>query len=679
MTVYVGETERSLKERTEEHLRDVRQQADKPIMRHFGGHTAEDVKVAVLQKVFNEGRIYRQMVEEEWIKRLGTKTPQGCNVLPQKRPKRPYRSSYSKESLLAAYSAVKNGLAVKAASRQFGVPAQTLRDRVKGYIDPINCNPGPDTMLSKEEELTIVEHVETMSQLGYGYSNVQLQDLAGELAHSLGRRTSSKALSNCWLYGFLNRWNSRLTSLNPRSLESCCAKGVTPEVVSNYYGNLHEILVKYNLEDKPIHIYNLDETGLQPNHKPPNIIAPLHSKPQAVTSPRSTTVTLIGCANAIGNSLPPFFVFKGKRWNLDLMQGASAGARGVLSESGWANAKIFKLYLEEHFLPLTRSYSNMSQPILLLYDGHSSHVSTSLIDWAKTQNIILFVLRPHSSHLLQPLDVGIYGPLKTFYHSECSLYMKNNMGQVITKYQICELACRAYLKAMTPSNIQTAFRKTGIHPFCEKVISQDKLYPAEAFRDETPVKKVQAMKAGKEEVQKFLEWKAEKKEKKVVTDTTSSIDCTNPVKKRPLPGGQAITEELFENKLKDYIEETAQKTKKVNTCTKAGKHSQKKKTDKPSSPLPSTSGIQQHKNPPVIAQVDDFDDDSDDDDDDDEVCCVCKRQSPEELKHCPYLVIVKWAQCDNTSCSHWVHLKFCTDISVVRRHSKFLCPHCLEE
>ncbi|XP_053394169.1 uncharacterized protein LOC128555550 [Mercenaria mercenaria] len=80
MTVYVGETERSLKERTEEHLRDVRQQADKPIMRHFGGHTAEDVKVAVLQKVFNEGRIYRQMVEEEWIKRLGTKTPQGCNV-----------------------------------------------------------------------------------------------------------------------------------------------------------------------------------------------------------------------------------------------------------------------------------------------------------------------------------------------------------------------------------------------------------------------------------------------------------------------------------------------------------------------------------------------------------------------------------------------------------------------
>lgn len=79
-TVYVGETERSLKERTEEHLRDVRQQADKPIMRHFEGHSEEHVRVAVVQKVFQEGRIYRQLAEEQWIMRLKTKVPQGCNI-----------------------------------------------------------------------------------------------------------------------------------------------------------------------------------------------------------------------------------------------------------------------------------------------------------------------------------------------------------------------------------------------------------------------------------------------------------------------------------------------------------------------------------------------------------------------------------------------------------------------
>ena len=51
---------------------------------------------------------------------------------------------------------------------------------------------------------------------------------------------------------------------------------------------------------------------------PPNIIALLNDKAQAVNSPRSTTAKLIGCANAAGNHVPPYFIFKGKRLNPDL-------------------------------------------------------------------------------------------------------------------------------------------------------------------------------------------------------------------------------------------------------------------------------------------------------------------------------------------------------------------------
>ena len=79
-TVYVGETERSLKERISEHLRDKRQQSDKPIIRHFQDHSENDLRVVVLQKIYGEGRVYRQIVEERWIKKLDTKVPKGCNV-----------------------------------------------------------------------------------------------------------------------------------------------------------------------------------------------------------------------------------------------------------------------------------------------------------------------------------------------------------------------------------------------------------------------------------------------------------------------------------------------------------------------------------------------------------------------------------------------------------------------
>lgn len=89
---------------------------------------------------------------------------------------------------------------------------------------------------------------------------------------------------------------------------------------------------------------------MQPEHKPPNIIANPETTPPAVTSPRSSTTTMIGCVNALGNTIPPFFIFKGKRRNPELMKGACNGADGTMSETGWINTEILRLYLENHFM-----------------------------------------------------------------------------------------------------------------------------------------------------------------------------------------------------------------------------------------------------------------------------------------------------------------------------------------
>ena len=590
--------------------------------------------------------------------------------------KKSYRTGYTPDDIAKAYAAVKDrGLPIRSAAIMFGVPPQTLRDRFTGVVDPDSL-PGADPLLSKDEETVLVEHVEVMAQMGYGYTHIQLQHLAGELAYSLERRPTSKPLSNNWLYGFLRRWNDRLSSLNPRSLETTRAKGSTPEAISNYYSELESVLLKYGLNDKPQLIYNLDETGLQPEHRPPNVIAPPESKPQAITSPRSTTVTLIGCANAIGNSLPPYFVFKGKRFMPELLKGASTGAKAVMSDSGWSNSTIFRQYLEDHFLPHVRPDIQSSEHILLLYDGHASHVSPHLIQWAKSNNIILFVLPPHTSHLLQPLDVGIFGPFKSYYHSECSLFMRNHMGQKITRYEMSEIACKAYLKAMTPSNIQSSFRKTGIHPFCRQVISDENLFPAEAFREKEPVKKVMAIKGGKEEVHKFLEMKIEKMCTHQNEDDKISENKEKVATKRPSPGGLAITEGDFEARLNDYEGKKTVPAKKVNKCStdsetvKVSKLKQKKKSQpKCHSPQPSTSGMQ------VLQTKDHSELDSDSEDTPDEgKCCQCKCFTPPKLRELPYLVILKWAQCDK--CSHWVHLEFCSEVKFVRRHGEFLCPHC---
>ena len=49
-------------------------------------------------------------------------------------------------------------------------------------------------------------------------------------------------------------------------------------VFSDYFNLLEEVLVKYNLKDKPSHIYNCDESGMPLEHKPPRVISPKGAK-----------------------------------------------------------------------------------------------------------------------------------------------------------------------------------------------------------------------------------------------------------------------------------------------------------------------------------------------------------------------------------------------------------------
>lgn len=593
---------------------------------------------------------------------------------------------YTADAMLQAYDAVtKKGVSVHRASVQFHVPTQTLRDRVNGTVDAHNLHLGSEAVFTSEEEQPIVEHLKTMSLLGYGLTNVKLQQLGGELAAALGKRPTDKQLSNKWLYGFLKRHSHTIASLKPSGLDTNRAKSSTPEAVDSYFTNLEGIMVKYNLSDKPQYVFNVDETGIQPEHRPPNVIAPVGQKTHSVTSPRSTTTTVIGCVSAAGSSLPPYYVFKGKRLNPELLKGSLPGSKGVMSDSGWSNGELFKVYLEDHFLPNLPCRAD-DQHILLILDGHTSHISTSLIEWAKSHNIILFVLPAHTSHLLQPLDVGVFGPFKKYYYSECATYMRENIGQKITKYEMCELSGKAYLKSMTPVNITSSFRRAGIFPLNRDAVPKEKLFASEGFRDETPVQKVAALLSGKDAIAKYLQEKAEKGSKK--PNCNCKCTCNEPTNKevisKPKPGGKAITEQQFISDMeihqneKENINPSSKKISK-NTSSKKTKTPKSKKTipiNHTTCPKPSTSGILSKRQPKVVITYSDSETDMKVEYNESTDCCVCRKFSPPNLNDRPHLKIVTWVDCDK--CGHWVHLTFCTTQRVIRRGDTFLCPHCIE-
>ncbi|KAH3820012.1 hypothetical protein DPMN_121756 [Dreissena polymorpha] len=103
------------------------------------------------------------------------------------------------------------------------------------------------------------------------------------------------------------------------------------ETISTFYHNLKETLTKHEMTDKPHLIYNIDEKGVTVYHKPPFIVAGADYCHSSVTSGKGQTITIIGCGNAAGQDVPPFYIFPGQRMKSDLLNGAAPGSNGTVS------------------------------------------------------------------------------------------------------------------------------------------------------------------------------------------------------------------------------------------------------------------------------------------------------------------------------------------------------------
>ena len=97
-------------------------------------------------------------------------------------------------------------------------------------------------------------------------------------------------------------------------------------------------------------------------------------------------------------------------------------------------------------------------------DGHSSHYSPVALKMAAEDNVILFALPPNTTHLSQPLDKGVFGPLKVAWRRVCHTYLSENPGIVVTRCVFSQLLNSVWHDSMTSKNIIAGFRTTGVYP-----------------------------------------------------------------------------------------------------------------------------------------------------------------------------------------------------------------------
>jgi hypothetical protein len=78
-------------------------------------------------------------------------------------------------------------------------------------------------------------------------------------------------------------------------------------------------------------------------------------------------------------------------------------------------------------------------------------------------NIILLILPPHTSHLTQPLDVGIFSPLKKVMATEMTPLISTGISRIL-KVEWLTAFVQAHNKVFNNENIARSFHGPGIFP-----------------------------------------------------------------------------------------------------------------------------------------------------------------------------------------------------------------------
>ena len=166
----------------------------------------------------------------------------------------------------------------------------------------------------------------------------------------------------------------------------------------------------------------------------------------------------------------------------------TAGSTWAASNTGWSNDYLGLMWLRDVFIPSTTprprpraTTMGMSATIsplpprprrLLIVDGHGSHVRSTFIGLCIENDIDLMILPAHTSHKTQPLDFGIFGPLKRAMTRETDRVATYSKG-TIHKAIYTSLLIAARSQAMTADNIKSGWRGTGLWPLRPSLLIRD--------------------------------------------------------------------------------------------------------------------------------------------------------------------------------------------------------------
>ena len=368
--------------------------------------------------------------------------------------------SYNEADILLASSSLDRqqlGSSRRAAS-VYNVPKSTLNDRRAGKPARRDCQPNSKKLTQLEEEV-IVRYILDLDGRGFAPTYAAIRAMANKLLAARG----AGQVGQKWPANFVKRTDSLTTRFN-RAYDRQRALCEDPVLIQAWFELIEQTKAKYGICDEDV--YNFDEAGFMMGKITTQLVvtgSERRGRPKAIQPGNREWVTVIAAINAAGWAIPPFLIFAGK-YHLSAWYEEAEIPRDwaiAVSDNGWTTNELGVEWLK-HFDAHTKTRVVGARRLLIL-DGHESHQSLEFQELCKENNIYTLCMPPHSSHLLQPLDVGCFSPLKRAYSYEVESLIRHHINHV-TKLEFLPAFKAAFDRSFTSANIHSAFRGAGLVP-----------------------------------------------------------------------------------------------------------------------------------------------------------------------------------------------------------------------
>lgn len=359
------------------------------------------------------------------------------------------------------------GSTFRAVATLFHVDRTTLSRRVRGSKSLYQRAP-PNLRLTKDQDKALIAYIYRLHNLKVPLRVKYIEKAANALLAMPNGGTPK--VGPLWASRWISR-NPEIKIIQQKAIELERQIAYNYDTIKRFFDSYERVIRSKRIT--PENTWNCDEMGIRVGVGRGKWVVvpaatPISKHLNTVASLGETEhCTLVEAISTAGKVIEPLIILQGKviqhRWFDNLPANYLVG----VSETAYANDQLCFQWIQ-HFNLRTKP-ARASDWRLLLLDGYESHLTLEFVSYCDANLIEIMQLPPHSTHFLQPLDVGVFQVWKHWHSEVVDELVRQGVGSFDRQAFLTSIE---EIRALTfkENTIRSAWRKTGYLPFNPKLV-----------------------------------------------------------------------------------------------------------------------------------------------------------------------------------------------------------------